>query len=841
VQALLATLDICAELSSDARPMSESIEQAELTNVQSISGGPTPPTKTFDPAPLLAAELNLPDKSIRATLALLLEGATVPFIARYRKEATLGLDEVQIRTIDERRLYLVELDQRRTSVLAEIEKQGKLTPGLKQAILSVETKAELEDLYLPYKPKRRTRAMIAIERGLEPLAELLWAQASSGDPSEDATRFVNAEKEVPDVKTALAGARDILAERLGDDAELRKSARERYLEEGVLMVEKTAAHAEAVTKFDTYANFQEPIKNIASHRFLAVRRGETEGVLRSRLVLDEESFVSFVLKKTPHKPSSPYAAELAQAARDAALRILITGAQVDVRVELKTRSDKQAIDVFATNLRELLMAPPFGAKAVLGIDPGQRTGCKCAIVDTTGKLLAHDTIYLVGSAEQLRRAEETLVKFLTSFPLSAVAVGNGTHGRETEAFVKKALTRVTQKEPSEAFCVSVSESGASVYSASDVAREEFPELDLTVRGAISIARRLQDPLAELVKVDPKSIGVGQYQHDVFQGHLSRKLDEVVESCVHEVGVELNTASAPLLSRVSGLGESLARRIVTHRNTHGAFKSRKELMNVPGLGPRAFEQAAGFLRIHGAENPLDASAVHPERYSLVERIATDLGVPVSTLVGSHELLRRIDRARYQAGDVGTFTLEDILKELQKPGRDPRKSFERPAFRDDVSTLSDLKLGMVLEGAVTNVTAFGAFVDVGVHQDGLIHISRLSERFVKDPSEVVKVGDRITVKVLEVDMARNRISLTARMSDQPGQEPSAPRSDAQEGSGQKRGFSQGKGSFSQGKSGAPRQDGPRPDGQRHDGQRSGGPTKGVTADKLTHNPFAGLGRR
>jgi protein Tex len=481
-----------------------------------------------------------------------------------------------------------------------------------------------------------------------------------------------------------------------------------------------------------------------------------------------------------------------------------------------------------------LMAPPFGAKAVLGIDPGQRTGCKCAVVDSTGKLLAHETIYLVGSSEQLRRAEETVNRFLTAFPICAVAVGNGTHGRETEAFVKKLLGAAVAAGKLDAFCVSVSESGASVYSASDVAREEFPELDLTVRGAISIARRLQDPLAELVKVDPKSIGVGQYQHDVFQGHLSRKLDEVVESCVHEVGVELNTASAPLLSRVSGIGESLARRIVMHRNSNGAFKSRKDLMQVPGLGPRAFEQAAGFLRIHGAENPLDASAVHPERYPLVEKIAADLAVPVSTLVGSHDLLRKIDRARYQGGDVGSFTLDDILKELQKPGRDPRKTFERPTFRDDVSQISDLKVGMVLEGAITNVTAFGAFVDIGVHQDGLIHISRLSERFVKDPSEVAKVGERITVKVLEVDLARNRISLTARMSDQPGSEASAPKFDSGKEPPKKQGFSNRPGFAGKPGSGG----GGRPDGNRP------GPSnqeKGTSGEKLTHNPFASLVRR
>ncbi|OQX69488.1 MAG: RNA-binding transcriptional accessory protein [Sorangiineae bacterium NIC37A_2] len=791
----------------------------------------TQETSSFDPVPQLCAELSLPERGIRSVIQLLAEGATVPFIARYRKEATGGLDEVQIRAIGDRRAYLIELETRRASILAEIQKQGKLTEPLKKKIQAAATKAELEDLYLPYKPKRRTRAMIAIERGLEPLAELIWAQGSEGNPETAAAPFVKPDKEVESVKAALAGARDIIAERLGDDADLRKAARELYLETGVLVVEKTAAHAEAVTKFDNYANFSEPVKNIASHRFLAVRRGEAEGVLRSRLTVDEGAYIEQVTKKSPLKKDSPFAGELELAIKDAATRILLTGAQVDVRVELKMRADRQAIEVFATNLRELLMAPPFGPKAVLGIDPGQRTGCKCAVVDTTGKLLAHETIYLVGSPEQLKRAEQTIISLLQKYPVNAVAVGNGTHGRETEAFVKGILKNLSGYE---AFCVSVSESGASVYSASDIAREEFPDLDLTIRGAISIARRLQDPLAELVKVDPKSIGVGQYQHDVFQGHLSKKLDEVVESCVHEVGVELNTASAPLLARVSGLGESLARRIVMHRNTHGAFKSRKELLSVPGLGPRAFEQAAGFLRINGAENPLDGSAVHPERYALVEKIAQDLGVPVAQMIGNRDLLARIDRARYQVGDVGSFTLDDIFAELLKPGRDPRKSFERAKFRDDVSTLADLKVGMVLEGAVTNVTAFGAFVDIGVHQDGLVHISRLSDKFVKDPAEVVKVGDRITVTVIEVDLERGRISLSARKGDGPAQGASG--KPAETGlPGHQPGKRPFGGNQSRGFGG-----GGRPGGHQ------GGPKEpraqtGPGGQKLTHNPFADLMKR
>ncbi len=714
----------------------------------------------YDPVPALVEELKIPVSGVRAVVKLLAEGGTVPFIARYRKEATGGLDEVQIRAIEERRAYLVDLDTRRKSVLAEIEKQGKLTDGLKKRILACTTKAELEDLYLPFKPKRRTRATIAKERGLEPLSERIWAQPADGDPRAEAQAFVSAEKEVPDVAAALLGARDIIAERVAEDADLRKDARQMYLDEGVLVVKKVKGFEEQKTKFDNYAEFSEPVAKIMSHRYLAVRRGETEGVLRGSLELEPERLIARAEKSTPLSATSPFASELREAVRDGVSRILIPASQVDVRVELKMRADKQAVEVFATNLRDLLMAAPFGPRAVLGIDPGQRTGCKCVVVDDTGKLLANETIYLVQGDSSLERARLTLLALCAKFPVSAIAVGNGTHGRETEAFVRKLLGEDTIPADRKPFCVSVSESGASIYSASDVAREEFPDLDLTVRGAISIARRLQDPLAELVKLDPKSIGVGQYQHHVSQALLGKKRDEVVESCVNEVGVDLNTASAQLLSRVAGIGPSLAKKIVEFRDKQGSFKSRKQLMDVSGLGPRAFEQAAGFLRIRSAEHPLDGSAVHPERYELVERIAKDLGVPVAQLIGNREILARIDKARYASGDVGSFTLDDIFAELLKPGRDPRKTFEPPAFREDVNSLQDLKLGMELEGIVTNVTAFGAFVDVGVHQDGLVHVSQLADRFIKDPSEAVKVGDKIRVRVLEVDLERQRISLTAR---------------------------------------------------------------------------------
>jgi len=714
-------------------------------------------SSVFDPLPVLVKELALPPSGVRAVLKLMAEGATVPFIARYRKEATGNLDEVQIRAIGERFAYLTELETRRASVLAEIEKQGKLTPELEQKLRSAGTKAELEDLYLPFKPKRRTRGLIALERGLGPLAEALWDQATGPAAETLAARFVDAAKEVPDVAAALAGARDICAERLADDAELRGRVRQAYLRDGVIEVKKKKEFAEKTTKFDMYADFAEPLAKVPSHRFLAIRRGEEEGVLRSSLGLELEPHQAYAASRIPIRPGSPYRAELEQVVSDALDRIVAPGVTVDVRIELKLRSDREAIAVFAQNLRELLLAAPLGGKTVLGIDPGQRTGCKCAVVDETGKLVAHETFYLVQGDAALEKARETLRKLCARHQPSAIAVGNGTHGRETEAFVREVLK---SEGLTEVFCVPVNEAGASVYSASDVARDEFPDLDLTVRGAISIARRLQDPLAELVKVDPKSIGVGQYQHDVSQVGLGQKLDDVVESCVNSVGVELNTASAWLLSRVAGIGLTLAKRIVAHRNEKGPFASRKALLDVSGLGPRTFEQAAGFLRLRNAEHPLDSSAVHPERYALVERMAADLEVPLASVIGNAALLRRIDLKRYESAEVGEFTLKDILTELDKPGRDPRRSFEPPKFRDDVRELGDLKPGMELEGVVTNITAFGAFVDVGVHQDGLVHISQLADRFVKDPHEVVKVGDRVQVRVLEVDLERRRIALSAR---------------------------------------------------------------------------------
>ena len=719
------------------------------------------------PTSVLADELALSEASVRAVLALVADGATVPFMARYRKEATGGLDEVQIRAISERHAYLQELEQRRQSVIGEIDKQGKLTDSLRRKLSAATTKAELEDLYLPYKPKRRTRATIAKERGLEPLADLIASQPAAGSIEASAGTFVSEALGVADVAAALKGARDILAERIAEDATLRSTARTEYLHSGTLSVSKTKEFLEKTTKFDTYADFHDSVHHIPSHRFLAIRRGEAEGVLRANLEIEKEKVFAIAERRAGVKPSSPFAPQLIAAAQDATLRLLLPSVEVDVRVELKLNADRAAIDVFAANLRELLLSAPLGAATVLGIDPGQRTGCKCVVVDETGKLIASETVFLVQGKEALDKARSILRDLCRNHSVRAVAVGNGTHGRETEQFVREVLA---SEGLNEAFCVSVNESGASIYSASDVAREEFPELDLTVRGAISIARRLQDPLAELVKIDPKSIGVGQYQHDVYQPFLAKKLDEVVESCVNGVGVELNTASAPLLARVAGVGPTLAKRIVSHRDKHGPFKGRAALLEVSGLGPKTFEQAAGFLRIRNGKHPLDASGVHPERYDLVEKMAKDLGVPVASLVGNPELVKRIDSAGYVSSNVGSFTLKDILGELTKPGRDPRAIFEPPQFRDDVRQLGDVKPDMVLEGVVTNVTAFGAFVDIGVHQDGLIHVSEIADRFVKNPSEVVKVGDRLKVRVLSIDLERKRISLSARIG---GERTSAPK--------------------------------------------------------------------
>ncbi len=715
----------------------------------------------FTPAPIIASELGLAVAGVTAVVELLAEGNTVPFIARYRKEATGGLDEVQIRTIEERRLYLIELEQRRESILVSIEEQGKLTPALRAKIAGAKTKAELEDLYLPYKKKRRTRAMIAKERGLEPLAQSILSQPPTGSPMQTAAAFVDVAKEVPDADSALAGARDIVAEIVAEDSRVRSLVRREFSENGMLVSSRARGVGDAPTKFEQYYEFREKAKTIPSHRFLAIRRGEAEKVLRAKVDVDFDKLGRGIGRLMDVSESSRFRDQLKEAIADSCKRLLGPSVESEVRIDLKMRSDLAAIDVFGENLRNLLLAAPLGGKAVIGIDPGLRTGCKCVAVDATGNYLATTTINLVRGDQE--RAKKDLLALIKKHPPAVIAVGNGTGGRETETFAR-ALCK--QEGLSDVMVVSVNEAGASVYSASDVAREEFPDLDLTLRGAISIARRLQDPLAELVKIEPKAIGVGQYQHDVNQPLLQRKLEEVIESCVNHVGVALNTSSASLLSFVAGIGAKMASRIVAHRAKNGAFDSRKELLTVSGLGPKAFEQAAGFLRIADSSNPLDASAVHPESYALVRSMAKDLGVSVSELVGNGTLAQSLDLSRYEGDGVGALTLRDIVDELAKPGRDPRAAFEPPKFRDDVQEMSDLRAGMTLEGVVTNVTAFGAFVDVGVHQDGLVHVSKLSDRFVKDPAEVVRVGDKLRVHVMDVDIARKRISLSAKSEDAGG---------------------------------------------------------------------------
>ena len=715
----------------------------------------------------VAGELELPPPAVRAVAELLEGGATIPFIARYRKEKTGGLDEVQIRQIEERRGYLAELEARRKAVLEAIEGQGALTPELRERLLRAQTKTELEDLYLPFRPKRRTRAQKARERGLEPLAERLLAQPPSGDPRREAERFVDPARDVGGVDAALAGARDIAAEVVSERAEVRARVR-RALRDGFITSSPVKAKAKERTKFEQYYDHRERVRDVPSHRYLAIRRGEEEGVLRVKLETDEDRLVAEIEAMARVSTRSPFADELREAIRDGYRRLLAPSVEAEIRTELKERSDRAAVDVFAQNLRHLLLAGPLGGKRVIGVDPGLRTGCKCAAVDETGRYVATMTFTTVGNAEVSTRSGQDFVAFVRAHRPAAIAIGNGTGGREAEALVRAALSEAGLGE---VMVVSVSETGASVYSASEIGRQELPDLDLTIRGAVSIARRLQDPLAELVKIEPKAIGVGQYQHDVHQPLLAQKLAEVVETCVNHVGVALHTASAPLLSYVAGVGPKLAKKIVAHREEKGAFRSRRELLRVSGLGPRAFEQAAGFLRIEGGEHPLDASAVHPERYALVERMAADLGVELSDLIGDAARVRTIDLRRYGGDGVGEPTLRDILRELEKPGRDPREAFTPPRFREDVHELADLRQGMALEGVVTNVTAFGAFVDVGVHQDGLVHVSKLADRFVKDPAEVVSVGQRLTVRVLDVDLERRRISLSARSPEPEAKRPAA----------------------------------------------------------------------
>jgi len=711
--------------------------------------------KTLSPEILqaIAETLNLPERGIVAVIGLLDEGGTVPFIARYRKEVTGNLDEVQIRAIEEKLAYFRELEDRRATILASIAEQGKLTDALKERIEKTLDRNELEDLYLPYKPKRRTKATIAREKGLEPLADYLWAQEATSTPlNEFAATFVNAELGVATVDEALEGARHIVAERLSEDADLRKALRTLMHDEGVVMSRKMTDAKDEQEKFKMYYEYKEPAKVIPSHRMLAIRRGEAENVLYFLIEVEPERAVGIMRAKTL-RFAGDWTPQLELAIDDAWKRLLNSSIQAEIRLELKRRSDAEAINVFKDNLYNVLLAAPAGAISVLGIDPGLRTGCKVAVVDETGKMLAHDVIYL-HTPRGMDEAGPKLEALLRQHTVRAIAIGNGTASRETDAFVRGFLK---DKGIADIFSVTVSEAGASVYSASDVARQEFPDLDLTVRGAISIARRLQDPLSELVKVDPKSIGVGQYQHDVDQRQLAESLENVVESCVNRVGVDLNTSSWTLLRHVAGFTERTALNLVSYRNEKGTFRSRQQVLDVPGIGPKTFEQAAGFLRIRGGENVLDATAVHPESYPVVEQIAESLQTTVSEIIRQPQLLEKVDRSQLKAG---AYTVDDILNELRKPGRDPRDKFVAPSFKDEVREISDVQVGMTLEGVVTNVTKFGAFVDVGVHQDGLVHISELSNRFIKDPSEAVKTGQIVKVKVLAVDLKAKRIGLSIK---------------------------------------------------------------------------------
>lgn len=698
----------------------------------------------------IAEELAIRPEQAEAVARLLDEGATIPFIARYRKEAHGSLDEVALIAVRDRLSQLRELDARRDAILKSLEERELLTGELRDAVVSAPNMAALEDVYLPYRPKRRTRASMAREKGLEPLADALTAQEPSFAPEAAASAYIDAEKGVESADDALAGARDIIAERINEDTAVRGRLRTLFAEKAVLESSVCKGKEEEGAKYRDYFNWSEPAARAAGHRLLAMLRGEKEGILSLHLLPDPEPALSAV-DGLWVRNASPAALQVGEAARDAYKRLLAPSLENELRAELKQKAETEAIAVFTRNLRELLLAAPLGQRRVLAIDPGFRTGCKVVCLDETGALLRHDLIHVM-SENQRQAAGATLRDMCARYAVQAVAVGNGTAGRETEQLVRSLNLGIP--------VLLVSESGASVYSASDTARKEFPDLDLTVRGAVSIGRRLMDPLAELVKIDPKAIGVGQYQHDVDQGRLKQSLDDVVESCVNAVGVELNTASAELLSHVSGLGPALARSVTTFRDANGPFKRRKDLLKVPRLGPKAFQLAAGFLRVRDSDNPLDASAVHPESYPVVEAMARDCGCRVPELLSSGELRGRIQAEQYVSDSVGLPTIMDIVKELEKPGRDPREAFEAFAFAEGVSSPDDLEPGMRLPGIVTNVTNFGAFVDIGVHQDGLVHISQMADRYVTDPHSVLKVGQRVRATVLDVDLARKRIALSLK---------------------------------------------------------------------------------
>ncbi|EPS0983930.1 Tex family protein [Vibrio vulnificus] len=732
---------------------------------------------------LIAQELNVRPEQVTAAVALIDDGNTVPFIARYRKEVTGGLDDTQLRNLDSRLSYLRELDDRRQTILKSIQEQGKLTAELESEILTADSKTRLEDLYLPYKPKRRTKGQIAIEAGLEPLADTLWNHPQN-EPESEATRYINGEKGVEDSKAALDGARAILMERIAEDANLLEKIRQ-YLNRHAEIVSRVVAGKEQEgEKFKDYFEHNEAISKVPSHRALAMLRGRNEGFLSLTLNADPQQEESVRQSYCETLIADHYGVTLSSAPADNWRKQVISWAwrikvsmhmETELMAAMKERAEIEAIEVFATNLKDLLMAAPAGPRATLGLDPGLRTGCKVAVVDATGKVLATDTIYPHVPQNQYDRAMQTVAALIKQHNVDLIAIGNGTASRETDAFAADLIKRGNLKVQK----IMVSEAGASVYSASELAAKEFPNMDVSLRGAVSIARRLQDPLAELVKIDPKSIGVGQYQHDVSQSMLAKRLDAVVEDCVNAVGVDVNTASAALLTRVAGLSTTLAQNIVDFRDENGRFDSRTTLKKVPRLGPKAFEQCAGFLRIMDGKNPLDASSVHPEAYPVVKAIAEKNQKAVKALIGDSSFLKGLRAVDYTDEHFGVPTVTDIIKELDKPGRDPRPEFKTATFAEGIHNVSDLEVGMILEGVVSNVANFGAFVDIGVHQDGLVHISALTDRFVSDPREVVKAGDIVKVKVMEVDVQRKRIALSMRLNDEPGQDNRSQRSAAPRG--------------------------------------------------------------
>ncbi|WP_047045848.1 Tex family protein [Vibrio mexicanus] len=720
---------------------------------------------------MIAQELNVKAEQVNAAVALIDDGNTVPFIARYRKEVTGGLDDTQLRNLDSRLSYLRELDERRQTILKSIGEQGKLTAELEAEINQADSKTRLEDLYLPYKPKRRTKGQIAIEAGLEPLADKLWNEPQT-EPETEASQYIDADKGITDTKAALDGARAIVMERIAEDANLLEKIRQHLTRNAELVSRVVEGKEREGEKFKDYFEHNEVLSKVPSHRALAMLRGRNEGFLTLTMNADPEQEEGIRQSYCETIISDHYGISLSQAPADGWRKQVISWAwriKVSMHMEtelmgaMKERGEIEAIDVFATNLKDLLMAAPAGPRATLGLDPGLRTGSKIAVVDSTGKVLATETIYPHPPQKQYDKSMQVVDQMVRRFNVDLIAIGNGTASRETDAFVADLIKRGNLKVQK----IMVSEAGASVYSASELAAKEFPNMDVSLRGAVSIARRLQDPLAELVKIDPKSIGVGQYQHDVSQAMLAKRLDAVVEDCVNAVGVDVNTASAALLNRVAGLSATMAQNIVDYRDENGRFEARTTIKKVPRLGPKAYEQCAGFLRIMDGKNPLDASSVHPEAYPVVKAIAEKSGKQVKAMIGNSEFLRSLHAMDYTNDSFGLPTVTDIIKELDKPGRDPRPEFKTATFADGVNEVSDLEVGMVLEGVVSNVANFGAFVDIGVHQDGLVHISALTDRFVSDPREVVKAGDIVKVKVMEVDVQRKRIALSMRLNDEPGQ--------------------------------------------------------------------------